>query len=232
MVAELGRVSPVGAVLVVLVALAVVVVIIVNAFRLTATETFVRYEYGHAELPVDSGLSLSQRRALALTGLSAIRPHTAGIRSLEEATLPDGSPAFGRRELTHMGDVRRLFGRALWLQIALGIGLGGAALGLSRTKYRSVVPRGLLVGALGTLAVALVAIPAILLGFDGFFASFHGVFFEGDSWRFVRGDTLLRIYPKRFWMDTSRVIAAVVILQALLLVPLAMLWHRRVAGAT
>ena len=39
----------------------------------------------------------------------------------------------------------------------------------------------------------------MLLGFDRFFDDFHGVFFEGDSWRFARGDTLLRIYPERFW---------------------------------
>jgi integral membrane protein (TIGR01906 family) len=230
MVAGLGHGSLVGWVLVMFVSLAIVVAIIVNAFRLVATETFVRYEYGHAELPVDSGLSLSGRRALALTGLSAIKPHTAGVRLLEEATLPDGSPAFDGRELSHMADVRTLFGRVLWLQVVLAIGLGAAALGLSRTEYRSVVPRGLLLAALGTLAVALVAIPVILLGFDGFFAAFHGVFFEGDSWRFVRGDTLLRIYPKRFWIDTSRAIAAIVILQALVLVPLAMLWNRRVRG--
>jgi integral membrane protein (TIGR01906 family) len=214
------------------IALAVVVVIIVNAFRLVATETFVRYEYRHADFPADSGISLSDRRALALTGLAAIRPRTAGIRLLDEATLPDGSAAFNERELAHMTDVRTLYGRALWLQLALAIALGATFLGSILTGHRGVLPRGLLFGALGTLVVALAVIPLVLLGFDRFFEDFHVVFFKGDTWRFVRGDTLLRIYPKRFWVDTSRTVAAAVVLQALLLAPLAWLWSRRTGNAT
>lgn len=214
------------------IALAVVVVIIVNAFRLVATETFVRYEYRHADFPADSGISLSDRRALALTGLRAIRPRTAGIRLLDEATLRDGSAAFNERELAHMTDVRTLYGRALWLQLALAIALGATFLGLILTRYRRALPRGLLLGALGTLVAALAVIPLVLLGFDRFFEDFHGVFFNGDSWRFARGDTLLRIYPERFWVDTSRTIAAAVVLQALLLAPLAWLWNRRTGNAT
>jgi integral membrane protein (TIGR01906 family) len=214
------------------IALAVVVVIIVNAFRLVATETFVRYEYRHGDFPADSGISLSDRRALALTGLTAIRPRSAGIRLLDEATLPDGSAAFNERELAHMTDVRALYGRALWLQLALAIALGATFLGLILTRHREVFPRGLLFGALGTLVVALAAVPLLLLGFDRFFEDFHGVFFKGDSWRFARGDTLLRIYPERFWVDTSRTIAAAVVLQALLLAPLAWLWNRRTGNAT
>lgn len=206
--------------------------IIVNAFRLVATETFVRYEYRHADFLADSGISLSDRRALALTGLTAIRPRTAGIRLLDEATLPDGSAAFNTRELAHMTDVRTLYGRALWLQLALAIVFGATFLGLIRTRHRGVLARGLLFGSLGTLAVTLAVIPLVLLGFDRFFEDFHGVFFEGDTWRFARGDTLLRIYPERFWVDTSRTIAAAVVLQALLLAPLAWLWNRRMGNAT
>jgi integral membrane protein (TIGR01906 family) len=214
------------------IALAVVVVIIVNAFRLVATETFVRYEYRQADFPVDSGISLSDRRALALTGLAAIRPRTGGIRLLGEAALPDGSAAFNERELAHMTDVRTLYGRALRLQLALVVALVATFLGLIFTRHRGVLPRGLLFGALGTLVVALAVIPLVLLGFDRFFADFHGVFFEGDTWRFARGDTLLRIYPELFWVDTSHVIAAAVVLQALLLAPLAWVWGRRLGNAT
>ena len=52
-------------------------------------------------------------------------------------------------------------------------------------RLRTVVPLGLLAGALATLAVALLAVPLILLGFDGFFVRFHEVFFSGDTWRFT-----------------------------------------------
>ena len=42
----------------------------------------------------------------------------------------------------------------------------------------------------------LLAIPVVLLGFDGFFERLHGVFFAGDSWRFPTSDTLIRHLPR------------------------------------
>jgi integral membrane protein (TIGR01906 family) len=213
------------------IALAVVVVIVVNAFRLVATDTYVRYEYGRGDLPSDAGLSVTERRSLALLGLESIRPGTDGIALLEGATLRDGTAVFVERELRHMTDVRRLYGRALVLQLALVIGLVGAASGLRRTRHRRTVPRGLFVGSVATLIVAIALVPVMLLGFDRFFEDFHSVFFEGDTWRFARGDTLLRIYPERFWEHTSRTIAVLVVAQALLVAPLAWAWQRRVQAS-
>jgi len=88
------------------------------------------------------------------------------------------------------------------------------------------VPLGLLAGAAATLATALLAVPLILLGFDGFFTRFHEVFFSGDSWQFNNADTLIRIYPEQFWQDVSRLAAGIAVAQALVLVPLAWWWHR------
>ncbi len=42
-----------------------------------------------------------------------------------------------------------------------------------------------------------------------FFTLFHQVFFEGDSWLFLYSDTLIRLFPIRFWQDA--VLAAAVI---------------------
>jgi integral membrane protein (TIGR01906 family) len=221
-------VRAVAILLVVLIAAVVPPVLVVNAFRVLATDSFVRFELGR--IPPDRyGLTDDQREALALTGLRSIRPGSEGIALLERATLPDGSPAFDRRELTHMRDVRRLFGAALRLQLVALVAVAVLALALVRTRLRTVVPTGLLAGALATLAVAILAVPVILLGFDGFFTRFHEVFFEGDSWRFSSFDTLIRLYPERFWEDVSRLAAAIAVGQAILLAPLAW-WWRRAAG--
>jgi len=125
-----------------------------------------------------------------------------------------------------MRDVRTLFGHALRAQLVAVVVLAVLALALARTSLRAVVPLGLLAGALATLAVALLAIPLILLGFDGFFVRFHEVFFSGDTWRFNDADTLIRLYPEQFWQDVSRLAAAITVLQALLLAPLAWWWLR------
>ena len=216
-----------AAVLVVAIAVSVTPILVVNAFRVLATGTFVRAELGRDSFPPDRyGLTNDQRKELALLGLRSIQPGSEGVALLERARLPNGSPAFGLRELTHMRDVRRLFGLALRGQLIALVVIGALALGLARTRFRTVVPLALLAGAVATLAIAVLAVPLILLGFDGFYTRFHEVFFSGDSWQFNNADTLIRIYPEQFWQDVSRLAAGIAVAQAVVLVPLAWWWRR------
>ena len=216
-----------AAALVVAIAVLVTPILVVNAFRVLATGTFVRAELGRDGFPPDRyGFTTDQRKELALLGLRSIQPGSDGIVLLERARLPNGSPAFGLRELTHMRDVRRLFGIALRGQLIALVSIGALALGLARTRFRAVVPLGLLAGGIATLAIAALAVPLILLGFDGFFVRFHEIFFSGDSWQFANSDTLIRIYPEQFWVDVSRITAGVAVAQAILLAGLSWWWLR------
>ena len=167
-----------------------------------------------------------QREALALTGLESIQPGSEGIVLLERATLPDGSPAFDSRELSHMRDVRSLFGVVLRGELAVVAVLAALGVALAWTRFRTVVPGGLLAGSLVTIGIAVLAVPLILLGFDTFFTRFHEIFFEGTSWRFSNTDTLIRVYPERFWEDVSKLAAAMTVLQAVVLAPLSWWWRR------
>lgn len=212
---------------VVAIALAVPPTLVVNALRALATESFTRWELERLE-PDAYGLTPQQREALALRGLESIRPGSSGIELLERARLPDGSRAFDERELSHMRDVRRVFGLALRAQLVTLLVLAGAALALLRSRFRTVVPRGLLVGALATLGVAVLAVPVIVLGFDAFFTRFHEMFFEGNSWRFSNRDTLIRVYPEQLWIDVSRIAAALTVFQAVVLAGLSWWWLRAV----
>ena len=215
--------------LVVVIAVVTPPTLIANAMRLLATDTFVRYELGRDGFPPDRyGFTDEQREALALLGLRSIQAGSEGIVLLERATLPDGSPAFDERELSHMADVRALFVPIQRGSLVVMLAIAVLALALARTRLRAVVPRGLLAGALATLAVALLLVPVILLGFDGFFTRFHEMFFEGDTWRFSSTDTLIRIYPERFWEDVSALAAVITVGQALVLAPLAWWWLRSV----
>ena len=54
------------------------------------------------------------------------------------------------------------------------------------------------------VTIALVVVIGILINpnvFWNFFACFHSLFFEGDSWLFLYSDTLIRLFPIRFWQD-------------------------------
>ena len=214
---------------VILIAITVTPIFVVNAFRILSSDWFVRHELGQDDFPTDRyGLEGDDRLALALIGLRSIQPGTEGIALLERATLPDGSPAFEGRELRHMADVRRLLGQALRLQLIVVSILLALGIALRRSSpWRTVVPRGLQVGAFVTFGIALLAVPIILLGFDDFFVQFHSVFFDGDSWRFLTTDTLLRLYPEAFWQDTSQLAAVIVVVQAVVVSVAATWWLRR-----
>ena len=143
------------------IALTVTPIFVVNAFRLLATDTFVRHEIDRGGFPPDRyGLTTTERRHLALTGLHSILPGGDGIALLERATLPDGSTAFDSRELRHMRDVRSRLGAAYTAQLVALIAILALAIALHRSRrWRSVVPWGLLLGSLLTLGIAALAVP-------------------------------------------------------------------------
>lgn len=54
------------------------------------------------------------------------------------------------------------------------------------------------------ITIGLIVVVGIAINpnvFDIFFAAFHSLFFEGDSWLFLFSDTLIRLFPIRFWED-------------------------------
>jgi uncharacterized membrane protein len=52
---------------------------------------------------------------------------------------------------------------------------------------------------IGVIAVIGIAVNPDL--FFNFFTAFHHLFFTGDSWLFLFSDTLIRLFPIRFWQD-------------------------------
>ena len=56
-----------------------------------------------------------------------------------------------------------------------------------------------LAGVIGLIVVIGIAVNPNV--FWNFFAGFHSLFFEGDSWLFLYSDTLIRLFPLRFWQD-------------------------------
>ena len=69
--------------------------------------------------------------------------------------------------------------------------------GWLNTLFRSAVSAG------GWVTVGLVVaiLMGVLLNFDVLFTDFHHLFFTGDSWLFYTSDTLIRLFPMRFWED-------------------------------
>jgi integral membrane protein (TIGR01906 family) len=163
------------------------------------------------------GLRGEDRLGLARVGVDAIQPWDAdGLDRLRAAALPGGGAAFDAREITHMDDVRSVVTLVLvaWLVAVVAIGIAW----LTR---RPALREGLRVG--GLLTLGLIGVAALLMAADwqAFFTAFHGVFFEGDTWRFASEDTLRRLYPYAFWQIAGGVLVALVVAQAVALWALA-----------
>jgi uncharacterized membrane protein len=64
------------------------------------------------------------------------------------------------------------------------------------------------------LGIAIIVIVGMAINPDvfwRFFTAFHSLFFEGDSWLFLFSDTLIRLFPIRFWQDAFLYAAAIVL---------------------
>ena len=132
-----------------------------------------------------------------------------------------------------MADVRTLVSHAYRLQLLLLVAIGALALLLGvSASTRAVVPVALARGAVLTVGIALVVAIVSATRYDVFETTFHGLFFDGDSWRFDETETLRRLYPDRFWLDTAITVGALAVIQALALLPLARIWARHAGAAT
>ena len=190
-------------------------VLVGNALWVLVNPWLVHAQYAIPGFPDDDqGLEGDERSDLAVTGIRSVRPWDDGIVLLEEARLPEGEPAFDERETTHMQDVRDLIGGFLVAWAIALVAAIGAGLALWRFGERARLQAALLWGAKLTIGVMAISALLLLVSFETFFDGFHGIFFEGDSWRFNETYTLRRLYPDFFWGSAGAITALVIGLQA------------------
>ncbi len=184
-----------------LVVLLVPVILVLGVVRLLLTPLFIQLEYRTPNFPPDSyGFTMEDRLKWAEVARQYLL-NDAGIEFLGELSFEDGSPLYNARELRHMVDVKVVIAQALrvwYLSLAVVALVGVWA---SRDgwwwEYRLALSRGgwLTAAILGSLVVF------IALSFNVLFVAFHKIFFTGDTWIFRYSDTLIRLFPVRFWQD-------------------------------
>ena len=143
-----------------------------------------------------------------------------GIEWLGEQKLSDGSPLYIERELGHMVDVKNVVKVSLqvWIASLIGLGLIGTWAGIGGwfEKLQIYFNRG------GWLTIGLVGVVLlfVLIAFGVFFVFFHEVFFDPGTWTFLYSDSLIRLFPERFWRDAFLWIGAITFLEALWIISL------------
>ena len=183
------------------------VVLVLTSVRLLLTRGFIRLEYSLPGFPEDRyGFTQADRLQQAPIALDYLL-NDAGIEFLGELTFADGSPVYNPRELSHMLDVKSV------VRGALQVWRGGAllALGLGLLIWRfagaSALAASLEGGSKITLWLMLAIFLGLVLAFSVLFVGFHQVFFDPNTWTFLFSDTLIRLFPERFWQVAFGVVA-------------------------
>lgn len=191
-----------------LVTLLIPIALIGLGVRVLLTPLFLQVEYNMPYFPPDEyGFTREDRLKWAPYAVDYLL-NNEDTSYLGDLQFEDGTPLYNERELSHMDDVKavtqavlRVWYAALALLLLLGV---WAWFGGGWQAYRQGLRRGgwLMIGLAG--AIALIVVIGMVIDpnvFWNFFAGFHALFFEGGSWIFLFSDTLIRLFPLRFWQD-------------------------------
>lgn len=201
-----------------LVALLVPFTILMLGMQMLLTPTLLQIEYNLPNFPEDTyGFTTEDRIRWGTPSLLYL-VNERGISYLAELFFDDGTPLYNARELSHMKDVKDVL-RALqytWYT-ALGI-LIVLAIWARRADWLEAYNAGWRRG--GFLMIALLIGFGIfaVTAFWEFFTWFHSLFFTGASWQFAYSDTLIRLFPMRFWQDCFIYVGAFSVVVALILI--------------
>ena len=208
----------------ILLVLLIPILLIFGSARLLATDTYLAFEYGKTSFPLDSyGFTSEQRFELASTNFHYVRAHLP-YNTLSKQTL-NGTSVYNSREVSHMADVRlvfqvilRVWHIAFFLFLLLGFIFWQTG---ERKPFASALQSGGLLTSGIILAIALLAIFA----WQTWFELFHRFFFVSGSWLFSYSDTLIRLFPEKFWVDATLMISVLSFIGGLLLILIGRQWR-------
>ncbi len=190
------------------------VAMVLTSVRLLLTEAFVRLEYSLPGLPADRyGFTTGDRTHHAGIALDYLL-NSAGIEFLGDQRFANGAPVYNERELQHMEDVKRVTQTALkvgWVGVGLVLGL---SLLIWQVAGGRPALESLQAGSRLTAILMIVLGTGLVVGFAVVFVGFHQVFFPPGTWTFRFEDTLIRLFPERFWQVAFGAVALATLVQA------------------
>ena len=169
--------------------------------RLLLSAGFLSIEYRMPGFPQDLyGFTQDERLQYSNIALEYLL-NESDMDFLTNQTFPDGTILFNGREASHMLDVKKVVKPSLtvgylsWFLFALLALISIAANQIPNFLQGIRYGTWILLGIIGVIGIFAV------ISFWNFFSFFHTLFFEGESWIFSYNDTLIRLFPLRFWQD-------------------------------
>jgi integral membrane protein (TIGR01906 family) len=216
-----------------LVILAMPILLLLTFARGLISEGYLRYEYGKADFPPDIyGFTQAERLELASVAIRFLwqeQPAEQAVAMLEAQRLPGSNqPLYNPYELSHMIDVKHFtekLWRVYWGSVVLV--LGGLGWLLARRETRPEAFNALLGGGLLTSGLLIGLTSFVLLSWRTFFIQFHELFFEPGTWTFNWSDSLIRLFPDRFWFDAGAIITVSTLVAGIIVAAVGYLLRRR-----
>jgi len=216
-----------------LVILAMPILLLLTFARGLISEGYLRYEYGKADFPPDIyGFTQAERLELASVAIRFLwqeQPAEQAVAMLEAQRLPGSNqPLYNPYELSHMIDVKHFtekLWRVYWGSVVLV--LGGLGWLLARRETRPEAFNALLGGGLLTSGLLIGLTSFVLLSWRTFFIQFHELFFEPGTWTFNWSDSLIRLFPDRFWFDAGAIITVSTLVAGIVVAIVGYLLRRR-----
>ncbi len=200
------------------VAVLVPVALIIFGVRILLSSAFLNLEYRMPGFPADNyGFSLDDRLKWSKLAVQYL-VNDSGDEFLRNLTFDNGTALYNERELSHMVDVKKVIKPVLSIGYLSWLLLAGFGFIAYRIKWQSEYSRGLRRG--GVLMIGLLGVIGLfaIISFWNFFTFFHSLFFKGDSWLFLYSDTLIRLFPMRFWQDVFLLVGLITLISSLALV--------------
>ncbi|WP_316255821.1 TIGR01906 family membrane protein [Arthrobacter sp. A2-55] len=189
------------------------VVLLVLAIRLVTTPYFLWVEYHRPGFPADSfGFSTDDRMTYGSYTVDYLL-NLSGARYLGDLVNSQHNQLFLAREVAHMADVKTVITTAFVIGLVLAIGMVIAMVYLARRSVGGI-RRGLFAGSIVTLVIIIALGVLAGMGWETFFTDFHHIFFANGTWTFYTDDTLIRLFPSEFWLDSGIFIGAFVLVVA------------------
>ncbi|MBI3244430.1 MAG: TIGR01906 family membrane protein [Chloroflexi bacterium] len=200
------------------------VCLVLTNVRLMLTPFYTNWEYNLKGFPPDFySFNKEDRLKYSAIALDYLL-NDEGIDFLGKLTLPadkiantdSGDRMYNDRELKHMVDVKIVVRGAMLVWMVSGLLVIGSVAALAwQPATRPLLRSGLLNGAVATLVLLIAVLLFVMFAFDPFFVFFHKIFFTGDTWLFRYSDTLIRLFPEKFWQDVFIWIGGGAMLEAL-----------------
>lgn len=170
------------------------VLLLGNVYFLLST-AFISYEYKLSDFPSSYRYPPSKRLALAKTIVGYLRDELkkSDIRGLKQ------------REISHLDDVKRLFGKVFMVQriAAALVLLSCVILATGQSTRRQLLP-AFSAGGLLTFVLLILVATVALINFSWLFTIFHRSFFVGNSWLFPPDSSLIQLFPLKLWQDALK----------------------------